>query len=74
MVRQHDLDMFKSSVEHALIRQHNIDRKHALDMMNDSNFNDLLEDDPLFVAHYPPAYWANDIIEEYRLLNEQMLK
>ena len=65
-----DKELFKSLVEDSLRNRCSLSKDEALGMMNESTFQDLLEEDPMFVAHYPPEYWVEDIVAEYKLLSE----
>lgn len=43
--------------------------KQAEDLVDHSSFPQILKEDPDFVGHYPPDYWADYIVEEVKLIN-----
>ncbi|MFJ8528440.1 hypothetical protein [Bacillus sp. NPDC094106] len=34
------------------------------EIVQQSTFYELIQEEPLFVTHYPPEYWAEDIYKE----------
>lgn len=42
-------------------------REHVIDvtsMIQHSTFYELIKEEPLFVTHYPPEYWSEEIYKE----------
>lgn len=43
--------------------------EQAKDLVDHSSFPLILKDDPDFVGHYPPEYWAEYILDECKLFD-----
>ncbi|HHT7008631.1 TPA: hypothetical protein ACTZ3A_001170 [Bacillus cereus] len=42
-------------------------KEHTVDvpnMIQQSTFYELIKEEPLFVTHYPPEYWSDEIYKE----------
>lgn len=63
-----ELNSFRTLVHESLINDYNVTEIEALELISDSTFNDLLEIDPIFVAHYEPEYWAKEVFEEHHVM------
>lgn len=48
---------------------YHLTEKDAKVLVDKSSFLEILKDDPDFIGHYPPEYWADYIIEERDLIN-----
>lgn len=53
------------AVELVLTKKHGIERTQAKQMLRDSVFYKMLQEDPTFVGHRSADYWAEEILDEY---------
>jgi hypothetical protein len=57
----------KSRVQSVLMQKYNVDSDLAYQMVNDSTYSDMLEEDIVFVGHFPHEKWALEILDEYSM-------
>jgi|GEM_PF-6758070 len=62
----------KQMVLESISSSYDIERKDALTLIEESTFLEILKDDPEFIGHYPPEYWAEYIIEERNLIHNKL--
>lgn len=56
--------MLKEMVLESISSVYDIQSKDAALLIDNSSFLELLKEDPEFIGHYPPEYWAGYIIDE----------
>jgi hypothetical protein len=57
------------AVEIVLQKNYHIDPQRAHDMVINSAFYEMLEENPDYVGHRRAEYWAKQVIEEFSVLN-----
>lgn len=62
----------KEMVLESISLSYEIAEKDALTLIEESTFLEILKDDPEFIGHYPPEYWADYIIEERNLIRDKL--
>lgn len=68
-----DKQKMKNYVINKLKIKLNLDKQKAVKMVENSVFNDLLEDDEEFLYHYSVDYWVEDVISEYSKIEDKIL-
>lgn len=60
----------KEMVLNSIAFSYHIKGDAAILLIDNSSFIEILKEDPEFIGHYPPEYWANYIIEERDLISK----
>ena len=66
LILEEELSIFTQYVKEALIEEENMSMDEANKAVVDSFFSRMLKEDPEYVTHYDPEYWASRIAKVYR--------
>lgn len=58
------IDKFVQRVLKELIEKFGYEETHAYDLIAQSYFIEVIADEPNYVLHYSPLYWAKEIYED----------
>ncbi|KSU79748.1 hypothetical protein GA0061096_4424 [Fictibacillus enclensis] len=64
--KQEYVDRFTEKILEILIYEHGVKKEEAIELLDDSIYFEMLDDNFNFVLHHSPKYWAKKALEFQR--------
>jgi hypothetical protein len=62
-------DSYLERVEKALVQEHSLSAGDAKNLLKDSWVEKSLKKSTVYITHYRPEHWANELYQDYLLMN-----